>query len=235
MRKEVTSFFLKTFILSLPALSLFCAYLIFDPFKVLRSYDSYYVSGVPNWVTLNREYVSTETFLKCNPSNHYDSFIFGNSRSIFYEVNDWQRHIQSTRCFHFDASGESLYGIYAKFRFLDQSGINISNALIILDYETLSCTNNRKGHLFRTPPRLSGESRLTYQFLFFRTFLDASFFTPYLHFMLTRHFHEYMRNDSILDDRPMYYELQSNEIRNSNDAFLATNPTAYYGPRKNIF
>src|ERR1043166_10080600 len=162
MSKDVRIFLLKALILSLPAIVLLGIYLILDPFKVLRSYESYYISGAPSWVTLNREYVSTETFNTHYASNQYDAFIFGNSRSIFYEVKDWQKHIASTRCFHFDASGESFYGIYSKFKYLDRIGANIHEALIVLDSSALSETRNRNGHLFRTPPCLSGESRLHY-------------------------------------------------------------------------
>ena len=130
MNKRVKLILAKAFLVSLPVTLLLCVYVILDPFKVLYAYPSYYTSGVPCYIPCNRDFVSTETFRRYYPTNRYDSFIFGNSRSIFYEVKDWQQHIQSIHCFHFDASGESLYGICAKFRYLDRLGVGITNALI---------------------------------------------------------------------------------------------------------
>ena len=42
-----------------PLLLVLALYFVLDPFKVLRDYDAYYTSGTPDYVVLNRGYVST--------------------------------------------------------------------------------------------------------------------------------------------------------------------------------
>jgi len=236
MPKAVLLFFAKAFILLSPAIFLLCAYFVLDPFKVLRTYDSYYISGIPSYVTLNNDFVATETFKKYYASNQYDSFIFGSSRSRFYEVADWQKYIRSTRCFHYDSSAESLYGIHAKLRYLDRSGIKINNALIILDSGLLSDVQNSESHFVRKHPDLSGESSVKFQLRFLKTFLNPRFVVAYLHFSATKKFYPYMAKESLLNNTPMEYELFSNELKfNRIEAKISSNPAAFYDERKKSF
>src|SRR5678816_949928 len=97
-------------IIAIPSLLLLIPYLLYDPFKVLYQYDSFYEKGQQKEADVNAEYVAVETFLHNYQSLQYNSFIFGNSRSRFFEVADWSQYIGSDRCFHFDASNETLYG-----------------------------------------------------------------------------------------------------------------------------
>src|ERR1019366_1173073 len=141
--------FLKRFVifisaLLVPFLLALIAYLHYDPFEVVYHYDSYYVSGKPSYITLNRDFVSMETFLNNDPKYHYDSYIFGNSRVRFFEMNTWMKYIHSDKCFHFDASAETLYGIEKKIEFLDNRHNEIANAIVVLDYGTLRETTNSK-------------------------------------------------------------------------------------------
>ncbi len=235
MNQRVTLFLVKAFLVSLPVTVLLCVYVISDPFKVLYAYPSYYTSGVPGYIPCNRDFVSTETFRRYYPTNQYDSFIIGNSRSLFYEVRDWQLHIQSTRCFHFDASAESLYGIGAKFRYLDRLGVGITNALVLLDYSTLVVTTNSPGHLIRKHPALSGEPPWIFQLVYLKAFLNGKFLAAYLHFKLTGQVHAYMVKDDLIDNRAWDYELDSNEIKAGNsEAMIATNASSYYAARREV-
>src|SRR4051794_10986558 len=113
MDREIKKLILKALLFSLPILILTGIYIWLDPFKVLFRYENYYPLN-DQFVTLNRDFVSTEVFRNKYSAYKYDSFIFGNSRSLFYEVAKWQPYIKSEkdRMFHFDASGESLYGIH---------------------------------------------------------------------------------------------------------------------------
>ena len=131
-------------------------YVLDDPFKVLYHYNSYY--GRKTIILLNRDYVSTETFIRNNPIYHYDSFIFGSSRSEYYCVSDWQKYISSNNCFHFSAQGESIYGIFLKIKYLNTHHVPIKNAIIPLDFGTLKNVTETKGHLFLEHPALSGRN-----------------------------------------------------------------------------
>jgi hypothetical protein len=227
---------IKLLLLAAPLIVILFFYGITDPFKVLWSYDSYYVSGQPSFVALNRDFVSTETFLRYRQVYHYDSFIFGNSRSIFYQVGDWSKHIGPRPSFHFDASGESLYGIWRKVRLLDSLGTPLGHALLILDAGTLSQVGNATAHLFVKHPLLSNQSRLGFQLIFVKTFFDRRFLHACLDFRWSKRVKPYMLSDNLLDNRPMDYDLESNELSfGQYEDLIRTNPTAYYQARANIF
>ncbi len=220
-------------VLVIPFLLILITYLYFDPFQVVYNYPSYYTSGEPRYVTLNEDYVSMETFLNNYPAYKYDSFIFGNSRSRFYEMDDWSKYIGSDKCFHFDASAESLYGIYRKIDFLNERHIEIKNALVILDYSTLRETNNSNGHLFIKHPLLSGQNRFDFQLEFFKTYCSFSFFPEYLDFKISGHIKEYMKTSHLLDDTPTEYNLKYNEMNwQVFENMIKENPDKYYNEEK---
>ena len=85
----------------LPLWILGVIYCITDVFKVIHHYDSYYNDSY--YIDINRSYGSTMTYVNQNPKYNYNSFIFGNSRSIFYEVETWKIYLPNeSRCMHFD-------------------------------------------------------------------------------------------------------------------------------------
>ena len=75
---KITTFCLPLFILAI-------IYIITDVFKVIYHYDPYYTGS--DYIGVNMAYGSTMTYINQNPKYHYDSFIFGNSRSLFYEID----------------------------------------------------------------------------------------------------------------------------------------------------
>lgn len=225
------SIFMTAIILLL--IILITVYLIFDPFKVVHKYEAYYNSGEPSYITLNRDFVSVETFINNYPEYNYNSFIFGNSRSRFYEMETWSKLIQTDKCFHFDASAESLYGINKKIEFLEKLQVKISNALIIFDYETLKKITNSKGHLFIKHPVLSGQSRFSFQVDFFKTFCSFSFLPAYLDFKISGRIKNYMINGHLLDDVPLEYNLKFNEMSyNQMEGSIHSDPSSYYNSKK---
>ncbi|MFZ1730382.1 MAG: hypothetical protein WBQ23_07390 [Bacteroidota bacterium] len=230
--------YLKNILLFLsPLLLVVLLYFVFDPFKVLRDYDSYYVSGKPDYVVLNRGYVSTETFVRHYPAQQYNSFIFGNSRSLFYQVNDWKPHLApGASCFHFDGSDESLFSIYKKVLFLKKQQVKINNALIVVDQPALSRVENHPGHLTMTPPRLMDNVNLIpFHWSFLTSYLDPRFLLAYYDFTLTGQFRDYMRDHNVLNAEPMEYDLASNEIRYPQFESAISNGSYYQGHRLSVF
>ena len=233
---KIILFFSKLYLLSVPIFVLIVFYFITDPFKVVYKYQSYYESGKPSTVILNRDYVCTETFLKNNPVYHYDAFIFGNSRSLFWQVEDWEQYIHTDRCYHYDASGESLYGIYKKINLLSYRKVPINHAIIILDDETLKNVKNSKGHLLVKHPLLSGQSWLSFQSEYLKTFFSGKFLPAYIDYKLSHKIKPYMTEDYILDNRPMDYDLKHNEIKFAYfEKIISENRSSYYSPRIKIF
>jgi hypothetical protein len=204
----------KSLLLILPFITLLSIYFILDPFKVIRHYSNYYDIDETGRVGINRDYISTSTFINNNKTSRYDSFIFGNSRSIFYEINDWKKYIgEASQCYHFDASGETLYGIYKKLIFLEQNSVSIKNAMIILDYDTLSKTVSNKGHLFIISPQLENYANmLLFQMTFIKAFYNPGFMFAFLDFKTTGNVKEYMTINNYLDDKPLAYDVLSNEL-----------------------
>ncbi|MBA3829815.1 MAG: hypothetical protein H0X33_12820 [Taibaiella sp.] len=213
MQKAILKLLYKLALLLLPLAGILLLYIILDPFKVMRSYKTYMTPGKPQIVHLNKDYVSTETFLNNYPIYHYDSYIFGNSRSMFYPVADWDSYIHSGKCFHFDAYKESLYGVYLKIKYLSGKQIPIKNALIVLDTNLLEVTGNSyvSANLYMKHPLLSGESRLFFQYQFIKAFCDLKFLIPYIDYKLTAKIRAYVRANDVFDENILGYDKVTNE------------------------
>ncbi len=220
-----------------PFLLVSSLYFVLDPFKVIHSYESYYVSGQPEYIVLNRGYVSTETFMRQYPQHRYNSFIFGNSRSLFWQVQDWKPWLAAdASCFHFDGSDESLFTLSRKVRFLDERDVRIDNALLIVDHSVLYWADGRNGHLIATPPRLVGHSNLLpFHASFFFSYLDPRFLLAYFDFMIFGRFREYMRDHNVLNAEPMTYDAAANEIRYPQFEKAIAEGSYYSGHRKEVF
>ncbi|NCX95504.1 MAG: hypothetical protein EBX41_03675, partial [Chitinophagia bacterium] len=176
--------FIKLFFAAAPLILLMLFYVIQDPFKVVWHYNKFYEKeGIVN-VVLNNEYISTENFLNNYKNYHYDSYIFGNSRSRNYEIEYWKTKINTRYAYHFDASNENLYGIERKLAFLSNRNLPIKNALLVIDDEVLSSIENPKGHVFRKHPAISGESWFSFEMLNFQDFVNFDFITQYCHFLI---------------------------------------------------
>ena len=221
-----------------PFLFIIVIYIVKDPFKIIYSYSSYYKDGSIQGVILNRDYVSFETYKTNSLKYDFDSFIFGNSRSIFYQKNFWQKYLSpNSEIFHFDASGESLFGIESKIRYLDNEGISLNNALLVIDQSVLSKTDDSKGFLLMKHYSLSEKNRLSFHLEFFKAFLNFKFISCYLYFQITGKIETFMKNLSILEDRPMNYDFKCNEISfNEIDSIIENFPDKFYTKdKKNVF
>ena len=75
-------------IFCLPFLLWGVTYIVTDPFKALWHYEVYYDST--SIYAMNTPLISTMTYVNQREKYHYDSFIFENSRSLFYYVKDWE-------------------------------------------------------------------------------------------------------------------------------------------------
>jgi hypothetical protein len=215
MNKNVVIWLKVVIIFCLPFIILLIVYVYLDPFKVIRRYQSYYVSDVIPRVVLDRDYVSTATFDNNYSMYRYDSFIFGNSRSIFYEVKDWKPYIAETSsCFHFDASGETLYGLYKKIKYLERQNISINNALVIIDYSTLNGIEQVKmNHLSAISPQLEDNKNLiSFHLCFIKAFFTPKFMIAYFDYKVSGKIRGYMTKNHLLDDRPVHYDLVTNEL-----------------------
>jgi hypothetical protein len=229
--KNLNKFIYKTLIVSFPFLLFLLLYIILDPFKVIHGYPPFYKKG--NVVDINRDYVSTTTYEKQYQKYRYDSFIFGNSRSRFYEISDWQKYLPSnSSCYHFDASGESLYGIYKKILYIDQKGGSLNNVLIIADTDALAKDKSLEGHLFIISPQLENNKNfIKFHTTSFKVFCYYKFLYAFLDYKISGKVKDYMRDNLLLDDDLFDYNQTTNEIRLL-DAEEKIGKATYYTSKK---
>ena len=229
--------FIKLFLATAPVLFVLAIYFYNDPFKVLYHYDSYFPTDGVQYVVLNKDHVSTQTFVNNYPKYHYDSYIFGNSRSMYYYVAEWKKHIHSDWCFHFDASGESLYGIERKFRFLHDRGVPIKNALIVFDAQACSITKNvGEAHILKKDPLLSGQSKFDFEADCLKAFFDVHFLSAYLRFLFTHKVSSETADKLLLNTVDSHYDVATNEESFPKyEELIARNRDSFYVPRMHLF
>ena len=222
---------LYLFIGLLPLMILLCAYYVLDPFMIIHEYQNYSNSVVP----LNRDFVSTQSYIDRNEKYHYDSFIFGNSRTLAFQPEKWSSHLdQDNSPFLIDASGEGVYGIHLKIKYLDRNGANIRNALVLLCRDiSFGVTNNTSAHLFIKHPELTGESRLAFHAAFLKAYLNPKFLTDYYTYKITGRFYAWM---SCFEKRSLSFDVQTNQLDLVGlEALLRKDPDAYYREREHEF
>ena len=214
MNKQIFSFLKRIAWFLTPFICLILLYTILDPFKVVKKYDSYFVSDAMTGVTLNKDYVSTNTFNKYHPVFQYNSFIFGNSRSLFYEIADWQPHLHSgSNCFHYDASGESLYAIHKKIKYLDRKNVDIKNVLLVFDYSILDLVAPQTSHILMISPQLENYTNfLPFHFTSLKAFFTPKFLIAYIDYKIRGEIRPYMKKGFLLDDVPIHYDVKINEV-----------------------
>ena len=197
----------RILLLSIPAWLVLVSYFIFDPFWVLYHYDTF--SG--NLITIpNRDYVSTQMYLNTYRQRRYRSYILGNSRTLAFPVRDWIRYTGDTAAFHFDASSETLYGVWKKLAFVEAHGSGIGHVLLVFDPSLLVETHNINAHLARKDPRLTGEFPLAFQWTFIRAYLSNHFYEKYLKHKITGRYTPDM--GGLLEGRRVYYDPYTNDL-----------------------
>ena len=228
---DIRRFVIKTLLFASPLFLLIAVYGVLDVFKVLRYHDPYYVNGRPMGVVLNAGHVATMIFDHNRGEQKYDSFIFGSSRSRTYEVADWKRHIGAeASCFHFDGNAEPLYGVWCKVKYIDRCGVNINNALFVVDGLLLSELTSRTGHLYRIPPMVEENgSYVGYHSTFIKSFLHPEFLVAYFDYLISGEVKPYMTTDFLLSGQYRTHEMLTNEARHEHrDSLIAIGQ--YYTP-----
>lgn len=112
----------------IPLLLLLGLYLWTDPFRTLHAFDINDVN------TVNREYVSTELYLRNKDTYHYNSFVFGSSQASGLNTYTWKMYLpEGAQPFLFQAWSDNIYGVKQKIEWLDANGAKIEHALILMD------------------------------------------------------------------------------------------------------
>jgi hypothetical protein len=211
---------------------LLITYIYYDPFKVIRKYRDY---SYPHVIT-NRDYISTEVFLRNNEKYHYNSFIFGSSRTMAFKTNSWLHYLPSGAVpFMFDASAETAYGIDIKLRFLDSMHVNLNNVILVFCRDvTFKTADNSTEHLYTKHPILSGQSEFAFQSTFFKAYMSSPFIGYFYDYTWTGKYKSYMTG--YLENRKIRYDTVTNEMKIlDQEKEITETPDAYYAKRSKIF
>lgn len=215
-------FLINLFVFFVPVVigitGLLSLYIVLDPFQILYDYNAYFTKDEVVKLGKNKDFISTTTFVKNITERKftYNSFIFGNSRSIFYEISDWKKYIgQEARCYHFDASGEGIFAIGKKIEFVKKMGQPLDRVLLILDQKTLQQSQPASGnHLFlMTPVLLDYKNILSFHFTFLRTYLNPKFLLAYYDYKIFGKLRTYMIDWKVFETKPVVYDVKTNEVR----------------------
>ena len=210
----------------IPFLLIIAGYFYFDPFQVLYKQSDF---SSKNFVECDRDFISTETYLNKRDKYHYNSFIFGSSRTMAYKPETWQKYLDKNASpFAFDATMESIYGIYKKIKFIDSTKAPINNVLFIFcrDY-TFATTDNPVNHILRKHPLLTGESNFNFQFTFFKPYLDFNFLASYYTRLITGEQYAFM-NEYVNELKVGFHPRSNHLMLLDAERMLTENPLLYY-------
>lgn len=180
----------KIFKFLLPFIAIIIIVIYIDFFKILGFQNDYYEE---NKVGLNREMICTKTYNYYREKEKFNSFIFGSSRSLAYKCKEWEKYLDNeSNPFHFDASGEGIWGISKKVEYINELGDTIKNALLILDRTILKTIKASEGHLFIPMPEVSKASSSKYYSTFLKSSLNPKFIFAYIDYSIFGKHRDYM-------------------------------------------
>ena len=207
-------------------------YFYSDPFKVLYHYSDYsYSKVIPN-----RDYISTQTYINNQNKYNYNSFIFGSSRTLGFKVNSWKKQLDSTaNPFVFDASSETLHGIYQKIKFLDDRNSNIDNAIILLCRDCSFLKNiDETRHLIVKHPATSHADRFSFHLSFLKAYFDNKFLIRFLVYQITNNYKPWMH--PYIEYRNIKYDQVTNQLSIlDQESEISKNQIKYYIQRQVLF
>jgi len=219
-------FLFRISLFGIPFLFLFLTYFILDPFRVLYNYEDY---SKDLFVQINRDFVSTETFLKNRSKYQFNSFIFGSSRTLAYKTWEWKKWLPDNAVpFCFDASNENLFGIWSKIKYIDNLGDKISNALIVICSDVTFVSNtDYDSYLYIKDPRISRNCPGRFKFEFLKAFFSNRFYVRYIDYSIFHQYRNYMFG--YIGRTKINYEPIFNDCYLMNlDEELKADPEAYY-------
>jgi hypothetical protein len=225
MNKQIKYFLKRIGLFLIPFYLILILFFILDPFKIIYKYENY--SGA--FIQLNRDVISSKTFIKNYEEYKFNSFIFGSSRTVAFKAWDWKNHLDSSAIpFSFDASNENIFGIWTKIKYLKENNVNINNALLIICSDvTFLSTSDLDGHLYIKYPQVAHTSYLNFYLTFMSSWFDNLFFIKYSDYKLFNASCEFSKY--IIEPRNIEYDSIYNSFSiRSSDEELSINPKAYY-------
>lgn len=226
----VHRFLIRLVLISLPLWAVVALYVVLDPFKVVWYYDNFYERQEPH-PTLDVDYVSCENYVQRNDTTYYNAFLMGNSRSQFWQIDDWLKHLpEGTKACHYYGNGETLYRLTRHLQFLHERKASLDYVLIVVDRDLLEeYQPQTTGHLGLMPPKADGQL-LLFHAENFLAFIKPTFLVGYIDYRLFGKMRPYM-TENFLFEQPIDYDPVTNEMREYLLEEAIANGT-YYTPER---
>ena len=231
-------FLINTLLFLSPFIFGVLTFFVFDPFKIIYNHGElmFVEDGTPDGFTLNRDVVATEMFLNKKDSLQYDSFIFGSSRASVFSSLEWAKYIDNKAVpFHFIGSGESLFGIWKKIRFLEKLDYPIKHALFVIDFELLQKTKNGTGVIALRHPATAGQY-VNFYLTHLKEYISTDFFIQYLDYKFFKKKRRYMDKLFDNDTRGLIFDNYKNDWIHAGKArAIEKDSIKYYQSRPKVF
>lgn len=232
-RKTIVRFCSQALLFASPILLVLGAYIVLDPFRVVHEHDDI---SAGSFLPLNKDFASTELYIRNAPAQHFNSFLLGSSRTMAYRLDEWVKHLPSTaKPFAFDASKETLWGIEKKFEYLDSTQAPIDDVLLIIDpLHTFAPMANSTGHLFVKDPRVARGSAFVFQKTFLEAWFADLFFVKYIDYACFGTVRPYMEGVLAIDENNLMDPITA-ERNMDIEEYITANPDSFYTARAAIF
>lgn len=162
--------FLKkiSILLLVPLLLLLAVYFVTDPYKTLKPFSLTYFD------TTNRDYLSSELFVKNYPEHQYNSYVFGTSRGCGINTYQWLTYLpEGASQFLFQAWGETITGIDQKVTYIEEHHYPLDNVLMLVDIpKTFSRPQLPHIAMAIKDPRFSHQPEWAFQATLFYDFIQ---------------------------------------------------------------
>lgn len=230
--RSLLGYIKKTLVFLAPFLVYLAVYIAIDPFMVIFKYDDF---NRRSHIPKNRDYVSSEVYMRNREKEKYNSFIFGSSTALFVRPSMWMTYLpDAAKVFSFDASRENIIGIWSKIKYIDHMNDRIDNAVFVIDYNYAFDKLDKENVLFVKHPRIYRSSWCNFQYLNLLKIFDVNLVRSMVVYGLTNEFKPYM-SDCLLNERS-YIDLVTNEYVNfSIQEELNTDSLRYYEIRQDRF
>lgn len=181
-------FYLKVLLLCSPFLLMGLTYFMFDPFMVLHPYKRFDVVGAYP----NESHVGWTTYMTYRDSLKFDSYILGNSCTIAFRAEEWEKYLNGGKAVRLYDNSETIGHVLAKLEALDKNNGIIKNVLVVLDPKSFREYVPRMDFKHVLPPEASGISTIQFQLKFLQGYLYPDIIVPYLHYKSTGEVTPYM-------------------------------------------
>ena len=221
-KKNISTFYIKCLLLSLPFIALIVLYILKDPFMVVRKYHDY---DHPE-VCESEGTVGWFKYKMLRNKMHYDSFIMGTSCTKAFNTQEWNKYIHA-HPYRLFSNAEGLADLYIKLKALDkQPGQKIENLLIVCEKDFFVKTGVQRGMIHAMPPEVSGESEITFQVTFLQTFCSPLFLWKYFQYNITHHYNNGMKGVINIDG--CTHTLYTNDAILPNELKIKTNGERFW-------